>query len=387
MDIGGRAAHLRNIGILSGDRIMADGQSRKPLVYVIGGNDEYREELVQSLGGMYVVKAFKNTTEAQFACSAAIPVALIIDEVVPPRGGAGFIAAIRAGEATRHIPVVFTATKKNAEAMAEARSSGGVVVLAKPYWRSALLQAMSQGVNLGVEAEWEKIEPKQRLALKNTVASFNQIAKLIETGAPLPFGEIQDSCGPLVEAVASDNYKDILRGVQNHDNYSYVHSLRVATFLGLFGNVLGIKGDDLTTLTTGGLLHDIGKIAIPSEVLNKPGKLTDDEFSVMKSHVTFTIDHLDQSVDIPRGVVIIASQHHEKLDGSGYPNGLQGSELNQLARMASIIDIFGAITDRRVYKDPVAPERALDIMGNMTAQLDQPLLSVFREMLLDAATY
>ena len=174
--------------------------------------------------------------------------------------------------------------------------------------------------------------------------------------------------------------------MRNHDNYSYVHSLRVATFLGLFGNVLGIKGDDLTTLTTGGLLHDIGKMSIPPEVLNKPGKLTDDEFAVMKSHVTFTIEHLEGSSDIPRGVGIIASQHHEKLDGTGYPFGLKGGELNQLARMASIIDIFSAITDRRVYKDPVPPERALEIMSNMKDQLDQPLLSVFREMLLDAAS-
>ncbi len=246
---------------------------------------------------------------------------------------------------------------------------------------------MSQGVNLGVEADWEKIEPKQRQALKNTVTSFNNIAQLIEDGKPLPYGEVQESCAPLVDAISSDNYKDILRGVRSHDNYSYVHSLRVATFLGLFGNVLGIKGDDLTTLTTGGLLHDIGKISIPPGVLNKPGKLTDEEFSVMKSHVTFSVNHLDHSVDIPRGVLIIASQHHEKLDGSGYPHGLEGKELNQLARMASIIDIFGAITDRRVYKDPVPPERALEIMSNMTNQLDQALLAVFREMLLDAGTY
>ena len=373
--------------MLFGDRIMTVGESQKPLVYVIGGNDEYRGELLQSLDTMYTVKAFKNATEGQFACSVDMPVALIIDEVVQPKGGANFIALIRADQRTRLIPVVFTANKQNAEAVAEARSSGGVVVLIKPYWRSGLLKAMSQGVNLGVEADWEKIEPKQRQALKNTVTSFNNIAQLIEDGKPLPYGEVQESCAPLVDAISSDNYKDILRGVRSHDNYSYVHSLRVATFLGLFGNVLGIKGDDLTTLTTGGLLHDIGKISIPPGVLNKPGKLTDEEFSVMKSHVTFSVNHLDHSVDIPRGVLIIASQHHEKLDGSGYPHGLEGKELNQLARMASIIDIFGAITDRRVYKDPVPPERALEIMSNMTNQLDQALLAVFREMLLDAGTY
>lgn len=378
---------MGNIGLSFGGLDMTDGQSQKPLVYILGGNDEYREELSQSLASMYVVKAFKNATEGQFACSVAMPVALVIDELIQPKGGANFISLVRGDERTRLLPVVFTVSKNNGEAVAEARSSGGVVVLGKPYRRSSLIQAMAEGVNIGVEAEWEKIEPTQRLALKNTVTSFNHIAELIEAGEPLPYGEVRESCGPLVDAIASDNYKDILRGVRSHDNYSYVHSLRVATFLGLFGKVLGIKGEDLTTLTTAGLLHDVGKMSIPPLVLNKPGKLTEDEFLVMKSHVNFTIDKLDHSEDIARGVLIIASQHHEKLDGTGYPYGLKGNQLNRLARMASIIDIFSAITDRRVYKDPVPPERALEIMANMEAQLDQPLLAAFREMLLDAGTY
>jgi putative nucleotidyltransferase with HDIG domain len=171
------------------------------------------------------------------------------------------------------------------------------------------------------------------------------------------------------------------------DNYSYVHSLRVATFLSLFGNVLSIKGDDLMTLSSGGLLHDVGKMYIPHEVLNKPGKLTEEEFATMKSHVIHSIEFLNKSPELPKGVIIIAGQHHEKLDGTGYPLGLKGAELNELARMASIIDIFSAITDRRVYKEPVPPDQALKIMGNMKDHLDQNFLAAFREMLLDGASY
>ncbi|MBT5036276.1 MAG: HD domain-containing protein [Rhodospirillaceae bacterium] len=125
--------------------------------------------------------------------------------------------------------------------------------------------------------------------------------------------------------------------------------MRVATFLSLFGNTLGIKGDDLMTLSTGGLLHDVGKMHIPHEVLNKPGKLSDEEFVIMKSHVNCSVEFLNQTSDLPKGVTIVAGQHHEKLDGTGYPHGIEGGKLNELARMASIIDIFSAITDRRVY--------------------------------------
>ena len=98
------------------------------------------------------------------------------------------------------------------------------------------------------------------------------------------------------------------------------------------------------------------------------------------------MNFLAESQGLPKGVVTIAEQHHEKLDGKGYPKGLKGKELNELARMASIVDIFGALTDRRVYKDPMPPEKALGIMTEMKDELDQSLLGLFRGMLLDAAS-
>ncbi len=160
--------------------------------------------------------------------------------------------------------------------------------------------------------------------------------------------------------------------------------MRVATLLSLFGAAIGIKGEEHMTLTAGGLLHDVGKMVIPHEVLNKAGKLDEAEFVVMKSHVTHTLDYLEKTQTLPSGVIIIAGQHHEKLDGTGYPFGLKGAELNQLGRMASIIDVFSALTDRRVYKPPMEPEKAFSIMGNMQGHLDQTLLLVFKEMLLDS---
>ena len=217
--------------------------------------------------------------------------------------------------------------------------------------------------------------------------TFVRIGTLVQSGEPIPYEEIRESCVPLVEAVQNKNFKEILAGVSEHDNYTYVHSLRVATFLSLFGDVLGMEGDDLVTLCTGGLLHDVGKMHIPNEVLNKPGKLTDEEFTIMKSHVNCTVEFLEKTSDLPKGVLIVAGQHHEKLDGTGYPNGIKGIMLNDLARIASIIDIFSAITDRRVYKDPVEPEQALKIMDNMKGMLDPKFLAMFREMLLDGATY
>jgi putative nucleotidyltransferase with HDIG domain len=177
----------------------------------------------------------------------------------------------------------------------------------------------------------------------------------------------------------------ILRGVKNHDNYTYVHSLRVATMLTLFGHAINLPMHEQKILATGGLLHDVGKMSIPHNVLNKPGKLTDEEFTVMKSHVTASVHQLEASGGIPKGIITIAGQHHEKLDGSGYPYGLEGSKLNELARMAAIVDIFSALTDRRVYKPPMLPEEALALMTDQMAKhIDIPLLDMFKERFLDA---
>ncbi len=359
---------------------------QKSLVFVVGGSPVQRKEIAQNLQSFYMFELFNSETEISERLATSVPTAIIVDEILSPMGGAGFVAKVRKNEKTKTTPIVFTAEKKNAEIIAEATSYERVFLVERPFKRGTFVSILSSSVNASIEKKWDDVEPTQQEALKNTLSSFNSIANLIQEGEPIPYDKVRDSCAPLVEAVQNNNFKAILSGVSEHDNYTYVHSLRVATFLSLFGNVLGIKGDDLMTLSTGGLLHDVGKMHIPHEVLNKPGKLTEDEFVIMKSHVNCTVDFLEETSDLPKGVLIVAGQHHEKLDGTGYPYGLAGGKLNELARMASIIDIFSAITDRRVYKEPVPPEQALKIMINMKGQLDQQFLAVFREMLLDAAT-
>ncbi len=359
---------------------------KKTLTYIVGGTSVQRNEIALNLKSFYSFELFESESEISERMVIRLPTAIIIDEILPPFGGASLIAKIRKTPELANIPIVFTAKPKSIEIIAEATSYDKVFLVERPFSRSTFITALSSSVNASIEAKWDDIEPTQKKALKNTLSSFNSIADLIHDGEPIPYDSVRDSCAPLIEAVQNNNYKEILAGVSDHDNYTYVHSLRVATFLSLFGNVLGIKGDELMTLSTGGLLHDVGKMHIPHEVLNKPGKLTEEEYTIMKSHVCCSVDFLKETSDLPKGVMIVAGQHHEKVDGSGYPNGIEGGKMNELARMASIIDIFSAITDRRVYKDPVPPEQALKIMINMNTQLDQKFLAVFREMLLDGAS-
>jgi len=355
-------------------------------VYVVTANAAHLEELKQTLLSFYVVRVFNDVGAAMAATLQVPPTAVVLDEAILTGKPGEMLQRMGEQETTKDVPVVFTVKKGHIGLYLQDIGRKSITCLEKPYKRSDLINAISAQVNKQVEKTWETIETVQKQALVNTLQSFNSIADLIDDGEPIPYDKIKDSCQPLVQAISAGSYKDLLKGVRCHDNYSYVHSLRVATFLSLFGANLGIKGEELMTLSTGGLLHDVGKMQIPHEVLNKPGRLSDDEFGVMKSHVTKTSNFLALTEHLPEGVIIIAEQHHEKLDGSGYPKGLQNGQLNELARMASIIDVFGALTDRRVYKDPMPPEKALDIMAGMKGHLDQHFLYLFREMLLDAAT-
>ena len=356
-------------------------------VYVIASEPQYRTDMVKTLGSFYRVKVFDDATAAAGEMIIQMPAALVVDEHAHPLNGETALQELARHHDLDHVPLVCTASPERAEFIARANVHIPHRVLLKPYKTGDVLAALSSEVNEGVESEWKTLRPAPRAALTDTVSMFHRITDLIDGGQPLPFGEVRDSCAPLVEAVTTNQYKDILKGVRSHDNYSYVHSLRVATFLALFGHTIGMRGDELLVLSSGGLLHDAGKQSIPFDVLNKPGRLDDEEWKIMRSHVGRTIEFLKKSPDMPKGVLTIASQHHEKLDGTGYPFGLKGNELNNLARMACIVDIFGALTDRRVYKEPMTPEKALAIMTeDMTAALDQKLLGLFREMLMDAAT-
>ncbi len=359
------------------------GQSRKILVAVVDAHPGHRKQVASALTSFYQVAAFEQFDVAIETLAKTPPCVVLLDEKTLPRLGGDPIALTR--KLLKGVPIIRTMARPPSQLGSAAFDTDAC--LEKPYRRSTLIKTISGLVNKSVEVGWDNLAPQYKESLRRTVDSFNNISDLIDKGEPLVYQEITEACGPLVDAVSNHDFKVILNGVKGHDNYSYVHSLRVATLLSLFGHTIGLKGDDLSLLASGGLLHDIGKMTIPHEVLNKPGRLDDGELQVMRSHVPKSVDYLKLCESLPKGVLTIAAQHHEKLDGQGYPGGLKGSQLNELARMASIVDIFGALTDRRVYKEPMSPEDALTLMSDrMGAEIDQSLLALFRAMLLDAAT-
>ena len=355
------------------------------LIAVIDSNAGFRNDVANALMSLYRVSQHDDASRALDELRANPPTVMLVDEELRPSGGIEFITRARRIPQLATVPAVLTSRHSETVLGRAAKDGGVTATLTKPFRRSVLIKLVTSLINKSVEASWEALPELHRKTLTGTVEAFNNIADFIANGEPVPLGPIKDACAPLVQAVGSKDFKGILNGVKEHDNYSFAHSLRVATLLTLFGNTVGLKPDDQLVLASGGLLHDAGKMQIPHEVLNKPGRLTEEEFVVMKSHVTHTITFLEASPEITKPMMIIAAQHHEKLDGTGYPFGLKGGELNDLARMAAIVDVFSALTDRRVYKPPMEAEEALDIMtGPMGNHLDQHYVATFRAMLMDA---
>jgi len=147
--------------------------------------------------------------------------------------------------------------------------------------------------------------------------------------------------------------------IKNKDDYTFLHSVSVGALLISFAHALDFKRDVIKLLGVGGMLHDIGKTKVPNEILNKPGALTEEEFVIMKSHVVHGCSILRKSPGIAQVSFDVASQHHERFDGSGYPLGLKNSEMSVYGQMAAIVDVYDAITADRCYHKGLEPTVAI----------------------------
>jgi HD-GYP domain-containing protein (c-di-GMP phosphodiesterase class II) len=125
------------------------------------------------------------------------------------------------------------------------------------------------------------------------------------------------------------------------------------------------------------MLHDIGKARIPISILEKPGPLDNDEMAIMRKHPEYGYEALQSMPDIHKDMMDMVVHHHEYLDGSGYPHGLQANEISDLVRIMTISDIFGALLERRSYKEPMSGEDAYQILLNMGPKLDKALVREF----------
>lgn len=280
-----------------------------------------------------------------------------------------------------HVPVLFLLNEFSRHAVVQANMLGATDYIAYPCPNDYFINILGDLVSRTVEKAWEKLSHTQEMALKVSLKVLEDAFENALNGKEISQKELKDCCDLIIEATEKDGLTDWMNAIRQHHNYTYRHSMMVCGYLIAFGMYLGVKKTDLQALSLGDILHDIGKSLTPLEILDKPGQLTDSEWEIMRKHPGNSRIILKEG-GWDKNMIDIAVHHHEKLDGGGYPDGLKGNEISDLARMTSIADIFSGITDKRSYKPAMPAEKALDIMLGMEGHLDIPLVKTFQTVIL-----
>lgn len=153
---------------------------------------------------------------------------------------------------------------------------------------------------------------------------------------------------------------DMLHNMRLFDDPTYVHSLNVSLICNVFGRWLNLPYQDVKILTLCGLMHDVGKMKVPNQIIGKPARLTDEEFRIIKRH-TLEGYYMMKDMDIDEHIKMTALMHHERCDGGGYPSRLTTEQIDPFARIVAIADVYDAMTSARVYRGPICPFKVIEI--------------------------
>ena len=263
----------------------------------------------------YDVRTAVDGESALAAIERDSPDIILLDVELPGLDGFEVCRRVKQAPATRLTPVVMITRLQAREHRIEAINAGADDCLAKPF-----------------DAEELRARVRSLVRLKRYTDDFESAEEVILS---------------------------LALTIEARDPYTDGHCQRIANYASALGEELSLANDDLAALTRGGYLHDIGKIAIPDAVLQKPAPLTEAEFDLMKQH-TIIGERLCGNLRLLGPVRSIVRHHHERLDGTGYPDGLQGEHVPLLAQIVSIADVYDAITTTRPYRAALSPERAYE---------------------------
>jgi len=292
-----------------------------------------------------------------------IPDLILLDVQMPELNGYEALRLLYSNPAFKGIPVVFVTSLSDEENEMEGLSLGAVDYIFKPFVAPLLLRRIETHISLA--------EHKRELQELNSSIQKKLVTKI---------GEVTELQNAILDILADM--------VENRDEDTGGHIRRIQDYLSCLIDAMmesNTYGDevfswDLGFLLPSSQLHDLGKIAISDTILNKPGKLNDDEFEIIKTHAQIGADAIckmeknTKDSSFLQYAKIFAGAHHEKWDGSGYPNGLSGTDIPLIGRLMAIADVYDALVSARPYKQPYSSEKAIKIIKENSGTQFDPLL-------------
>jgi putative nucleotidyltransferase with HDIG domain len=217
-------------------------------------------------------------------------------------------------------------------------------------------------------------QPLLRLVRAARLVAAGDLTARSEVRSGDEIGILASSFDEMTEKLQRQHFatvKALTSAIDARDPYTLGHSVRVGQLAVMLGRHLGLDEKTLAQIEVGGYLHDIGKIGIRDAVLLNPSQLTAEERCAVNEHPRIGLTIL-QPVDLPREILDFVQDHHERLDGSGYPGGLRGEQVSIIARIAAVADMYDAVTTRRPYREPMTPEEALNLLRSEDGRLLDP---------------
>jgi putative nucleotidyltransferase with HDIG domain len=281
-------------------------------------------------------------------------------------------------EAYRSMPRLFVLADALHHGSMQAWALGATDTISRPFDAEGILQRIRSAFPDTVRFDATASGKALNRGIAAAHAVMVKIFEKLPAGVPLTIADVMEAETKILKAIKQTSLREWLATVGRHHTDSYRHCLFVTGFSVAFAQHLGMREDDQRRLARAALLHDVGKAFIPVAILDKVGKLTDEEVSLIRRHPRLGYDVLAAEGGFPPEMLDVVLHHHELLDGSGYPNGLRGNQISDIVRLTTIVDIYAALVEKRAYRAPFTHAKAFAIMEQMGDKLDPHLLQAFR---------
>ena len=237
--------------------------------------------------------------------------------------------------------------------------------ISKDADKAALAQPAQSGTRMPsppkVSVEHELVAAEKAYA--HSKVGLEEAFAAVRAGKLLQPEQVHEAVTEITESVLRNpDALQLFSRLEEKGEYTLGHALDVSVYMATFGRFLEMEHDEVVMLGYLGLLQDIGKLRVPNKLIEKPGRLNVDEFEEAKKHVQYSVELIEKIPNLPPELPRLASLHHERYDGSGYPNALKGDQIGKIGAIAAIVDTFDALTMKRPYAEPVAPSAALSML-------------------------